>query len=404
MEYFYNRHSRMVIVTYIISLEGVGVMAIDLSMLDGVIEKTLETVEQSKYQIFEIAEQAREECEHLRQEAEKVKQEVVVVIAKSDQLELDLRRARQRLSDVSKNFKLFTEEDIHQAYERANRIQLELSLSQEKEIQLRERRNDLQFRLRSIEQTVEKAENVMTQMGVVMGYLAGDLKQVGQIIEDVKHQQQMGLQVIQAQEEERKRVAREIHDGPAQSMANVVLRTELVEKVLVNDGVGQAREELKELKELVRESLADVRRIIFNLRPMALDDLGLVPTLRKYIEELNRKYDLVIDFKTFGKECRPPSSMEVALFRLVQESLTNVIKHAKAPEAQIKLEFQRDRIFLVIKDDGIGFDMKKKSREGFGILGMQERIKLLDGQMVLQSAPGQGTKLLLVIPIKQDQE
>jgi two-component system sensor histidine kinase DegS len=378
-------------------------MAVDLSMLDGVIEKTLETVEQSKYQIFEIAEQAREECEHLRQEIEKVKQEVIAAITKSDQLEVELRRARQRLSEVSRNFKQYTEEDIHQAYEKANRIQLELSLLQEKEKQLRERRNDLQFRLRNIEKTVEKAENVMTQMGVVMGYLAGDLKQVGQMIEDVKHQQQMGLQVIQAQEEERKRVAREIHDGPAQSMANVVLRTELVEKVLSNAEVEKAREELKELKGMVRESLADVRRIIFNLRPMALDDLGLVPTLKKYIEELTRKYDLIVDFKTFGKECRPPSSMEVALFRLVQESLSNVIKHAKASETQIKLEFQAERIYLVIKDDGIGFDMKQKSREGFGILGMKERIKLLDGQMVFQSAPGQGTKILLVIPLKQDE-
>jgi two-component system sensor histidine kinase DegS len=382
----------------------VEVMTVDLSMLDGVIEKTLETVEQSKYQIFEIAEQAREECEHLRQEIEKVKEEVIAAITKSDQLELELRRARHRLSEVSRNFKQYSEEDIHQAYKQANNIQLELSLLQEKEKQLRERRNDLQFRLRNIEKTVEKAENVMTQIEVVMGYLAGDLKEVGQMLEDVKHQQQMGLQVIQAQEEERKRVAREIHDGPAQSMANVVLRTELVEKILSNDGVEKAREELKELKGLVRESLADVRRIIFNLRPMALDDLGLVPTLKKYIEELTHKYDLIVDFKTFGKERRPSSSMEVALFRLVQESLSNVIKHARASETQIKLEFQAERIYLVIKDDGVGFNMKQKAREGFGILGMKERVKLLDGQFVIQSAPGQGTKLLLVIPSKQEQE
>lgn len=378
-------------------------MAVDLLVLDGVIEKTLETVEQSKYQIFEIAEQARQECEHLRQEAEKVNQEVNAIILKSDQLEVDLRRARLRLSEVSRNFKKYSEEDIHQAYEQASNIQLELSILREKEKQLRERRNDLQFRLRNIEKTVGRAENVLTQMDVIMGYLAGDLKQVGQLIENAKHQQQMGLQVIQAQEEERKRVAREIHDGPAQSMANVVLRTELAEKVLVNDGIEKAREELKNLKETVRESLSDVRRIIFNLRPMALDDLGLVPTLKKYVEELSRKYGQVFDFKTFGKERRPPSSMEVALFRLVQESLTNVIKHAKASETQIKLEFQSERMYLVIKDDGVGFDMKQKSREGFGILGMQERIKLLDGEMAVQSAPGQGTKLLLVIPLKQEE-
>lgn len=374
-------------------------MSLDLSMLDGVIKKTIETVENGKYQIFEIVEQARQESEHLRQEIEQVKEEVNQVIENTDRLEREFRRSRQHLSVVSQNFKQYTEDDIRKAYEQANQKQLELLLLQEKEGQLRERRNDLQFRLRNIEQTVDKAEKVMGQMGVIMGYLTGDLKQVGEMIEDVKHQQQMGLRIIQAQEEERKRVAREIHDGPAQSMANVVLRTELVEKVFIHEGIEKAREELNEIKGMIRESLTDVRRIIFNLRPMALDDLGLVPTLKRYIEELSKKNHTEFEFKTFGKENRLPPAMEVALFRLVQESLNNVIKHAKATHVQLKLEFQRDRIFLIVSDNGIGFDMKQKTREGFGILGMKERIKLLEGQIVIQSALGKGTKLFLSIPL-----
>lgn len=374
-------------------------MSLDLSMLDGVIKKTIETVENGKYQIFEIVEQARQESEHLRQEIEQVKEEVNQVIENTDRLEREFRRSRQHLSVVSQNFKQYTEDDIRKAYEQANQKQLELLLLQEKEGQLRERRNDLQFRLRNIEQTVDKAEKVMGQMGVIMGYLTGDLKQVGEMIEDVKHQQQMGLRIIQAQEEERKRVAREIHDGPAQSMANVVLRTELVEKVFIHEGIEKAREELNEIKGMIRESLTDVRRIIFNLRPMALDDLGLVPTLKRYIEELSKKNHTEFEFKTFGKENRLPPAMEVALFRLVQESLNNVIKHAKATDVQLKLEFQRDRIFLIVSDNGIGFDMKQKTREGFGILGMKERIKLLEGQIVIQSALGKGTKLFLSIPL-----
>jgi two-component system sensor histidine kinase DegS len=379
-------------------------MSVDLSMLDGVIEKTIETVENGKYQIFEIVEQAREESEHLRKEIEQVKEEVNQVIDSSDRLDREFRRTRQHLSVVSQNFDQYTEEDIRKAYEQANQKQLDLMLLKEKEEQLRGRRNDLQFRLRNIEQTVNRAEKVMTQMGVIMGYLTGDLKQVGEMLEDVKHQQQMGLRIIQAQEEERKRVAREIHDGPAQSMANVVLRTELVEKAFVHGGIEKAREELKDIKEMIRESLTDVRRIIFNLRPMALDDLGLVPTLKRYLEELSRKDNIEFDFKTFGKENRLPPSMEVALFRLVQESLNNVNKHSKATEVQLKLEFQKERIFLIVSDNGVGFDVKQKSREGFGILGMKERVKLLDGQLVFQSAPGKGTKLFLVIPINYEGE
>lgn len=376
-------------------------MILDLSMLDGVIEKTIETVENGKYQIFEIVEQAREESNHLRQEIEQVKEEVNHVIESSDKLDKEFRKARQHLSVVSQNFKQYSEDDIRKAYEQANQKQLDLLLLQEKEEQLRERRNDLQFRLRNIEQTVDKAEKVMGQMGVIMGYLTGDLRQVGEMLEDVKHQQQMGLKIIQAQEEERKRVAREIHDGPAQSMANVVLRTELVEKVFILEGFEKAKEELNEIKGMVRESLTDVRRIIFNLRPMALDDLGLVPTLKRYIEDLSRMCGTDFEFKTFGKEYRLPPTMEVALFRLVQESLSNVKKHSKATDVQLKLEFQRDRIFLIISDNGIGFDMKQKTREGFGILGMKERVKLLEGQIVIQSAHGKGTKVFLSVPMNK---
>lgn len=155
-------------------------MSLDLSMLDGVIKKTIETVENGKYQIFEIVEQARQESEHLRQEIEQVKEEVNQVIENTDRLEREFRRSRQHLSVVSQNFKQYTEDDIRKAYEQANQKQLELLLLQEKEGQLRERRNDLQFRLRNIEQTVDKAEKVMGQMGVIMGYLTGDLKQVGE--------------------------------------------------------------------------------------------------------------------------------------------------------------------------------------------------------------------------------
>ncbi|WP_016696480.1 sensor histidine kinase, partial [Rhodococcus rhodochrous] len=156
----------------------------------------------------------------------------------------------------------------------ANRIQVELSIYREREDNLKKRRNDLERQLRTLEETIERAEKLVTQMGVVLGYLTGDLSKVGEALEEAKQHQLMGLKVIQAQEEERKRVAREIHDGPAQSMANVVLRSEIVEKMLKNERILEAQMELHELKEMVRLSLADVRRIIFDLRPMALDDLG----------------------------------------------------------------------------------------------------------------------------------
>lgn len=376
--------------------------AISITMLDGVINRTIETVETSKSQIFEIAENARQEGNSLKFDLHELRQEIAKVISKVDELELSYRRARARLVLVSRNFNTYTEEDIRIAYEEANRIQVELSIYRERENNLKKRRNDLERQLRTLEETIERAEQLVTQMGVVLGYLTGDLSKVGAVLEEAKKHQLMGLQIIQAQEEERKRVAREIHDGPAQSMANVVLRSEIVDKMLRNDRILEAQMELHELKEMVRLSLADVRRIIFDLRPMALDDLGLVPTLQKYIQTYEDRTKISVDLVVFGVEQPLQSSVKAALFRLVQECLNNVEKHASASNVQVKLEFLEEMLRLVVKDDGVGFDKEKQISKGssFGLLGMRERSQLLEGTMELQTSPGEGTRVMFQIPVK----
>lgn len=376
--------------------------AISITMLDGVINRTIETVETSKSQIFEIAENARQEGNSLKHDLHELRQEIAKVISKVDELELSYRRARARLVLVSRNFQTYTEEDIRIAYEEANRIQVELSIYREREDNLKKRRNDLERQLRTLEETIERAEKLVTQMGVVLGYLTYDLSKVGEALEEAKQHQLMGLKVIQAQEEERKRVAREIHDGPAQSMANVVLRSEIVEKMLKNERILEAQMELHELKEMVRLSLADVRRIIFDLRPMALDDLGLVPTLQKYIQTYEDRTKISVDLVVFGVEQPLKSSVKAAMFRLVQECLNNVEKHSGASMVQVKIEFQENTLRLVVKDDGIGFDQAAQKAKGgsYGLLGMRERAQLLEGTMELQSSPGEGTKVMFQIPVK----
>ncbi|MEJ8544117.1 sensor histidine kinase [Brevibacillus borstelensis] len=376
--------------------------AISITMLDGVINRTIETVEKSKSQIFEIAENARLEGNSLKHDLYELRQEIAKVISKVDELELSYRRARTRLVLVSRNFQTYTEEDIRVAYEEANRIQVELSIYREREDNLKKRRNDLERQLRTLEETIQRAEKLVTQIGVVLGYLTGDLSKVGEALEEAKQHQMMGLKVIQAQEEERKRVAREIHDGPAQSMANVVLRSEIVDKMLKNERILEAQMELHELKEMVRLSLADVRRIIFDLRPMALDDLGLVPTLQKYIQTYEDRTKISVDLVVFGIEQPLKSSVKAAMFRLVQECLNNVEKHSGANMVQVKIEFQENTLRLVVKDDGVGFDQAAQKAKGgsYGLLGMRERAQLLEGTMELQSSPGEGTRVMFQIPVK----
>jgi two-component system sensor histidine kinase DegS len=383
----------------------VASMDFDTKLLDTAIQATLKAIEDGKHQVFEIAESARKEGNAMRDDLKAVQKQTMETIAEVDRLEEEYKRARLRLVDVSRNFRTYTEKEIKEAYDAAHNLQTQVMVARERELQLRMRRDDIERRLRNLEKTIERAEGLVTQLGVAFSYLSGDLQNIGAVLKNAEQRQYLGIRVIQAQEEERKRVAREIHDGPAQMMANVVLRAEICEKLLDRD-VAKARTELKELKEVVRESLAEVRQIIFDLRPMALDDLGLVPTLRRYLADFQEKHKIHTDLKVLGREKRFNSGLEVALFRSVQESLNNVSKHAKATSAIVRLEMSEERVHVQIEDDGVGFvveEVLSSQEDGhFGLLGIKERIQLLDGRLEIQSSPNQGTKVRISLPIPEE--
>jgi two-component system sensor histidine kinase DegS len=242
---------------------------------------------------------------------------------------------------------------------------------------------------------------------MALNLLSGSLQGVTVKLEELQLRQQLSLRIIKAQEEERLRVAREIHDGPAQSMANVVLRAEICEK-LMNVEPEKVKAELQDLKTMVKESLQEVRKIIFDLRPMALDDLGIVPTLRRFIAEIQKRgdRDISIELIVLGGEAQRMSGvLEVAVFRLVQESLNNILKHASANRAVIRLEILPQQVNVSVSDDGCGFNtdgiLQNRQVECYGLLGMRERVDLLDGQMKVSSSPGKGTEIHISIPVKE---
>lgn len=383
------------------------IVDVRINDIDSIIKNAISVMEQSKYQIFEIAESARQELLSLRQELERVKKETSETIDKVDELEREFRRARMRLVEVSKDFIRYKEADIKSAYEKATRIQLDLLMYREKEYYLKARRDELQQRIKTVEVSVERAETISSQINVVLEYLSGDLNQVTRILESAKNRQLIGLKIILAQEEERKRMAREIHDGPAQSLANLVLRTEIAERMLVKQEFQLVQEELMELKSQVRSGLEEIRKIIFNLRPMALDDLGLVPTLRKFVQDFEEKTKIRAVFETSGRELRMPSAMEAAVYRLVQEAFSNALKHASPTYVSLEMTFFPKRILIVIQDNGVGFDVEQtmarsKTSSHYGLIGMHERVELLNGKMDIESARGQGTKITISIPVSTD--
>lgn len=373
----------------------------DTKTLDYIVEQMIQTVGSSKDEIFRIGEQCRQDYETLTEELKEMKVLVLETIEKGDKLEIQSRFARKRLSEVSKHFNEYSEAEVREAYERAHTLQMDLSMNRHLEKQYRERRDDLERRLLGLDETIERAEHLVTQISVVMNYLVSDLKQVGEVLEDAKQKQDFGLKIIGAQEEEKKRLSREIHDGPAQMMANVMMRSDLVDRIYKERGATEAFEEIRNLKVMVRSALYEVRRIIYDLRPMALDDLGLIPTLKKYLKTIEEYHESTkIEFATIGKEARLPSKYEVALFRLVQESVQNALKHAEASNIAVKVELRRDQIIVLVKDNGKGFDKNQKKAESFGLIGMRERVQLLDGEITIDSKIGVGTIVMINVPIR----
>ncbi|MBT2687177.1 sensor histidine kinase [Bacillus sp. ISL-47] len=372
----------------------------DTKTLDLILQKMIDTVGTSKDEIFRISEQCRTDHETLTDQLKEVKHMVLKVIDEGDKLEVQTKFARKRLSEVSMHFKDYTEAEVREAYEKAHQLQMDLSMNRQMEKQLRDRRDDIERRLLGLNDTIERAETLVSQITVVMNYLMGDLKQMGEVIEDAKVKLDFGLKIIEAQEEERKRLSRDIHDGPAQMMANVMMRSDLIERVYNERGGDAALTEIKDLKKMVRSALYEVRRIIYDLRPMALDDLGLVPTLKKYLQTIEEYHSTTkIKFANLGLEKRLPAQYEVALFRLIQESVTNALKHAEAQEIVVKLEINQNRVAAVIKDNGKGFNIQEKKRQSFGIIGMRERVELLEGQLSIDSKAGKGTIVIIQIPL-----
>ncbi|WP_017551630.1 sensor histidine kinase [Heyndrickxia coagulans] len=377
----------------------------DSKVLDTILEKMITTVEESKHEIFEIGERCRQDYDALINELEEVKATVAKVIEQTDELETKSKFARRRLAEVSQHFRDFSEQQVREAYEKAHTIQIQLSMNRQRELQLRERRNELERRLHSLKDTIDRANHLVSQTTVVLNYLTSDLQSISEAIEDAKHKQEFGLRVIEAQEEERKRISREIHDGPAQMLANMLLRSDLVEKVYHENGMEEAIAEMRTLKELVRDSLKEVRRIIYDLRPMALDDLGLIPTLKKYLSTIESyKGSPVITYRHLGEERRLPTNYEIALFRLIQESVQNALKHAKATEIQVKSELRKNSFIATVKDNGVGFDIHSIREGAFGIVGMRERVSLLNGEISIHSKIGAGTLVIIQIPMQLDLE
>jgi signal transduction histidine kinase len=241
---------------------------------------------------------------------------------------------------------------------------------------------------------------------------AGIIIENARMLDSLQKQQlqveQLLTEAIHAQEEERQRISVDLHDGVAQWLAGASYRAQTVEALLSGNDSEEARSEMAMMESTIDKSLKELRRVLTGLRPPALDELGLNHALRQSLEELKVE-GINCRFSEVGTSYRLPSTVEIAVYRAVQEALTNIRKHADATKVNVRMQFQSDKFQVEVRDDGRGFDLSQ-TLDGavavghIGLLGMKQRADMLGGDVRIKTSEGSGTSITLSIPIQSQEE
>ena len=398
------------------------VEGLEEGQLRRLLTSTIDTIEDNKTQIFDIYQNTRNEVDDARTRLAELKKRVAESIERVDALTVDEQKAKQRLAAVSRNFTEHTEDEIRETYEAVSIIQINLAIEREKEQTMRVERDKLEIRLRYLHNVVARAEHMALSIGSVLSYLSTQVSGVLWKIEAVQKDKFVGARIIKATEEERYRISREIHDGPAQDLANALFTTTITERLMDKD-MAEAKKTLAELREELRKCLTGVRQIIFDMRPMALDDLGLPQAVEQLIQLFGERGKLHGTFSMEGEHYTLPKHVEIAIFRIVQEALNNVVHHAKTNKVRVRMHYTSQALTVLIADDGVGFDPSHLTEEPeesddaldmetqrrlrgrhFGVIGMEERAKIIGAAIQILSEPGKGTKVHLRVQNRMVEE
>ncbi len=309
----------------------------------------------------------------------------------------EVERLAQRNSQVTSyarqlqtNFETLPREDIKEAYEALNDVQQRL-------FTMRGQLEKLQSDQRNLERLAEfQGKIIELTDGADALPVSGRRRTV---------EQPNVIRVIQTEEAVRQGLVRKMHDSVASSISNFILQAEICQRFFdVNPD--RARTELNALKSSAGSTFSNVKDFIFDLRPMMLDDLGVVPTLRRYAESFQEKNGIPVPITVTGVERRLESHVEVTVFRNVQELLQNATTHAQATQIQIQIDMGQEQVTAVVEDNGSGFNVDDAFNDGnktIGLATLRERTEMLGGELNIQSNLGQGTRIEFSIPIADEE-
>jgi two-component system sensor histidine kinase DegS len=329
-----------------------------------------------------------EECQKLYEQTQKELKEIDVLIqqtvAEVDRQAQRNMQAANRLRQIEANLESAPRDQIREAYSAVLETQQRLFTMRGQLEKLQSDQHNLEEYNRLLRRVLEfKAETQETEA-------SSEEASIPTVV-----------RVIEAQERERQSMARQMHDGPAQALTNLVLQAEICERLFDSDAE-RARQELANLKKAVASTFERVRGFISDLRPMMLDDLGLVPTMRRYTEDYGGE-NVHVHLTVTGRERRFASYKEVTIFRVIQSLLNNARDISHASNIEVSIDVGEERVQVIVEDNGSGFEMSELraglTGKEMGLDTLRERIEMLGGQFEADSSPGRGTRVVFTIPL-----
>ena len=346
---------------------------------------------------------------------------------KAKKLNIERRASSILLKDLAVDFE-------EQLYAIKIKLKTNINLLQEKEFELKERERtkihnrdvfspiynpsyDTSDLISMIEQIKIVIESLNKEQIIITDKISG-LKTAAQSIEilineseaitnESEHRYKLGdkgLSILEAQEIERQRIARDLHDTTVQNLTSLVHKSELCAK-LIDIDTTRAKLELNTMSNTLKLVINDMRGIIFNLKPMTLDDLGLTITIQRYANKIMDLNNIQVKIQANEEKKEILPVIKLTLFRIIQEACNNILKHAKASMIYIDINYEEHKIIVIIKDDGNGFNLEKLQQSlpepmsSFGISIMRERTSLLSGTLEIQTAKGKGTIVTISVPL-----
>ncbi len=346
--------------------------------------------EETISQVQQFLKECRQESEQIQRELKEIEMLIKQTSTEVDKMTQQNAEITNRLRQIENSIDTAPRGDIQNIYTAAQKAQGRLFMMRGQLEKLQDKRDSL-----------KRHNELLLRVIDFLGQVEPDTSQKSQSV-GFTPAQSMVIRIIEAQESEKENLSRRMHDGPAQSLTNLILQAEICQRLFKKDP-SKAMEELDRLKVAVNETFQKTRSFIADLRPMMLDDLGLMPTLKRYVSTWTDKTNIPAEFHFSGKEHRMASYNEVTMFRAVQEFMNNAAAHARPSRVTVSLKMDGDAVEAVVEDDGVGFDVDRalaqaEAQKTIGLTTMMERVQMLGGTLRIESTLGRGTRAILRIP------